>query len=241
MKIDIEAIDYISNVVTVARLCKIESVMIEPGIVRGLNDAQSVAIVHTENVPTFAFGSIAINRINEFISRLTIALDANAQFEASIHDIGNNKYVRSLLFKGNHISIEYRCANPTAVNAARQINDTPKYKISYGSDMIEMMKKANATMRSDKIILSADDNMVSFEMLDNNNDIFSFEFSDDVECIVDAEDEVNFTHHYTFDLLFPLLKEVIKDSKSNGDFIICQKGILNITISGLEVYVLPRV
>ena len=73
MKLDANTISYINDVVRTAQLIGCEDVMIEPGRVRGMDEAQTVVMLQTENVPDMPFGSIGLNRLSVFQSRYDIA------------------------------------------------------------------------------------------------------------------------------------------------------------------------
>ena len=110
IKITNEALDYVLNVVKTAQLLGIESVIIEPGKVRGLDDSKRVVLHQDKNVPQLSFNSIGLNRISTFISRVDISkstLCENVSYEAIVEDI----YVRAIQIKGKGIKIDYRCAN----------------------------------------------------------------------------------------------------------------------------------
>ena len=76
---------------------------------------------------------------------------------------------------------------------------------------------------------------VSFELVDINSDIFSYTFTNKVENLTDDSD-TNFAHRYPIKTLLPLFKQ-----NSEGTFTIGQKGILSISVQGLNLFVLPQV
>ena len=73
MKLDANTISYINDVVKTAQLIGCEDIMIEPNRVRGIDEARTVCILQTDNVPDMPFGSIGLNRLSVFQSRYDIA------------------------------------------------------------------------------------------------------------------------------------------------------------------------
>ena len=88
-----------------------------------------------------------------------------------------------------------------------------------------------------KLSFRADSNLhpEQFEIVDVNNDIFSYTFTDKVETLTDDTD-TNFANRYPIKTLLPLFKQ-----NPEGYFEIGQKGILSISVQGLNLFVLPQV
>lgn len=235
IKINNEALDYILNVVKTAQLLGIESVIIEPGKVRGLDDSKRVVLHQDKNVPQLSFNSIGLNRISTFISRIDIArssLCENTSFEAIVEDI----YVRAIQMKGKGIKIDYRCANPTTIQAPKEIKDILKYQFQIPTDAVMLMVKGKTAMQADIVTFLCNENGVSFELADINSDVLSHLFADRVTHLT-ADTNAKFAHRYPLDLILTILKG------NQGDKVleIGQKGILKTTVNNLGVYILPQV
>jgi hypothetical protein len=234
MKIDKEALEYIRNVVQTAQIVNIDSVIIEPDHVRAIDDDKTVVLFQSEDVPAMEFGSIGLNRINVFLSRLDIA---KTQDNFSIETItdSQNEYVRSLTMKGKGVKIDYRCANPTKIGAPRRLIDEMQTQVQLNPEAVMLMQKGLSAMGGAERVKIVCDGEVSFEIVDVNSDVFKHTFADHADPIGD-NDDVSFSHLYPLKTLLALFKQA-----PNNQFKIGKKGILNIEVNGLNLYVLPQV
>jgi hypothetical protein len=234
MKLDTDEISYIQKVVRTAQMVNIDNIIIEPDKVRAIDDDKTVVLYEDENVPDMGFGSIGLNRISVFTSRLDIAkTQENFTIDAENPDEG--EYARSLTMKAKGVKIDYRCANPATIQAPRQVNDTLKYRVQLNAEAVVMLQKGQAAMSAETVTIVSNSKGVTFEIVDINNDTFSYTFTDDVEALDDGDD-TNFAHRYPIKILIPLFKH-----NYEGTFSIGQKGILNIAVDGLNLFVLPQV
>jgi hypothetical protein len=230
MKLDKNSITYIQNVVETAKLVGIDSVIIEPNLVRGYEN--QVVIYQNENVPDMPFGSIGMNRLDVFTARYDIAKTQD-QFtiEADIDE--GSAFARSITMKAKGMKVDYRCANPTAIKAPRQINDTMKYRVSLNAEAVVYLQKAQAAMKAEHVTIVSDDG-VSFELSDVNNDTFKYKFADKVQVLTDGNGK--FAHRYPIKVILSLFKQ-----NATGHFDIGAKGMAAFSINDLKVFVLPQV
>ena len=233
MKLDKATITYLHNVVKTAQLIGLESIIIEKDIIRAMDDSRTIVLLQKENIPNLPFESLGLGRINIFLSRLDV-VKTQDDFTIQVGSDKESEFVRSLTMKGKGIKIDYRCAKPDTIRAPRQINDVMKHRVKLTGEAVSLLQKAYPTMGAETIsIISNDD--VSFEMVDINNDIYKHIFANSVEALTD-DDDVRFAHQYPAKFLLPLFKH-----NPEGHINISQKGILNITVNGLNIYVMPHV
>jgi hypothetical protein len=233
MKLSTEEIVYIQKVVKIAQTVDIDNIIIEPDSVRAIDDAKTVVLFQNEDVPEMNFGSIGLNRIAVFVSRLDIA-KTQPDFTIDAENIEGSEYARSLTMKAKGIKIDYRCANPATIQAPKQVNDTLKNRVQLTAEAVMMLQKGQSAMSAETVTIISNKNGVSFEIVDINNDTFSYKFADEVEPLTD-DDDTNFAHRYPIKILVSLFKQ------NYETFSIGQKGILNISIQGLNLFVLPQV
>lgn len=234
MKLDAITVGYIQTVVKTAKLVNIDSIIIEPNMVRAISDDTSVVILQSENVPDMPFGSIGMNRLDVFAQRYEVLrTQDNFSIDADIDE--DNKCARGIIMKAKGTKLDYRCAKPAAIRAPRQINDTQKHRVTLNAESTVLMQKAIAAMQNPEFVtLISDSDGVTFKFTDVNNDVFEHKFMDKVETLTpDASGK--FAHRYFVKTLFPLLKQ-----NPEGHFDVGQKGILAFCVNGLTVYVLPQ-
>lgn len=233
MKLTQDHIDFIEKVVKTGQSINIDNVIIEPGMVRAIDDARTVVLYQNKDVPDMPFGSIGLNRISVLLSRLEIAkTQDNFTIDVLIGD--DEEYARSITMKGTGTKIDYRCANPTTIQAPRQINDNLVYRIQLNAEAVSLMQKGQVAMGSETITFIGNDD-ISFELTDVNSDVFKHTFAPDIEFL-DEEAAESFTHRYPVKTLLALFKQ-----NPDGYFDIGEKGMLSITVNGLDIYVLPQV
>ena len=232
MKLDKNTISYIQTVVETAKLVGIDSLIIEPNLVRAIDDNNTVVINQNKEVPEMPFGSIGMNRLDIFTARYDIAKTQDGfTIEAEVDD--GSQFVRAIIMKAKGMKIDYRCANPMAIKAPKQVNDVLKYRVVLTTEAVVNLQKAQSAMKAE-IVTIISDGGVSFELADLNNDVFKYTFADKVEVLTDGNGK--FVHRYPVKTLLPLFKQ-----NATGHFEIGAKGIAAFQLNGLKVFVLPQV
>ena len=226
MRLDDETLGYLQTVVNTALLVGIDNIIIEDGKVRAIDDNKTVVIFQDESVPEMDW-AIGLNRINVFTSRFDIIKTRDdARVEVTVDD--DRGFVRSLVMKSKGIKVDYRCANPTTIQAPRQINDEILHRIPLTGEAVMLLQKGQAAMGADTVSVISNADGVAFELRDINNDVMSHTFVEG--------DHPNFAHRYPVKTLLAMFK-----SNSEGDFEIGKKGMLKFPVNGLDVYVIPQV
>lgn len=234
MKIDEQDLAYIQNVINTAQLVGIDDVIIEPGRVRAIDENKTVLLFQDENVPEMTFGSIGLNRISTFLSRLDIARTQEGFHVSSVID-SDNEFARSLTMKAKGIKVDYRCANPRTILAPKNVNDVLVCRINITPEAVYLLQKGQTAMGADVVSVISNDDGVTFELMDVNGDKFSHTFTHEVTKITDDAD-TTFVNKYPLKTVLSLFKH-----NPEGAFSIGRKGILNIVVNHLNVFVLPQV
>lgn len=237
MKLSSESLSFIQRVVNTADLVKIDSIIIEPKVVRAIDDNHTVFILQTKNVPTLEFGSIGLNRTNVFTSRFELGKTmTDFAVEATVEGKDEAMYVRALTMKAKGIKVDYRCANPNLIKAPKQLHDTLAYQVQIDPEVVLMMQKGQAAMSADEVTFIGNSSGVLFEMSDINADKMNYQFANAAVRLDDEDDTpIAFIHAYALKTLLPLFK-----INPTGSFSLTTQGILKIVINDLDVYVMPR-
>lgn len=230
MKLNEQDIKFIEKTTKTAKIIGIDSVIIEPERIRAIDEERSVFILHKQDIPNLTFDSIGINRTDLLLSRLEIAREgSNFYGECKIDE--SSGYVRKLTFGSKGTKVDYLCANPSSIKAPKNINDQNAFKFKIDSDAINMMQKGLAAMGSENVTFIYNDK-VFFEMVDINNDVFSYDISDHCECIGEEE---KFAFKFPAKKLLSLLKNY-----SDEQIWITEQGIMNIKVNDIDVFILQR-
>jgi len=234
MKLSSDLIEYIETVIKTGNTVGIDNIIIEPDAVRAINEERTVVIYQSENVPAMPFGSVGLNRIDELLSRLSVA-KSRENFTLNVLVGDDSEFARSIVLKADDTRIDYRCANPETINAPKQINDKLMHSVQLSSDVVDMLGKAQGAIRSDHVEFSMVDADVTFSLTDINNDSINYNFPSQVTVMNDDASD-SFTHKYPVKIITSLFKQ-----NPTGHFAIGEKGILRIVVNGLDIFVLPQV
>ena len=232
MKLSDDIIAYIQTVVRTAKTVGIDNIIIEPDMVRAIDEAKTVVIFQDKDVPIMPFGSIGLNRIEVFTSRHEIARTQDNFSMEAVVDEGKG-YTKSLTMKAKGMKIDYRCANPMTIQAPKQVRDTLKYNITVAAEDVVLLQKGQSAMGAENVSIISNKNGVSFELVDINNDVFSHTVADEVKCLTEDSNTL-FAFKYPIKTLLSLFKH-------NTTFSVGQKGILNVVVNDLNLFVLPQV
>lgn len=239
MRLDKQTLTYIENIVTTAKMLGIDNIILEPDRIRAMDDDSSVVLLQVDDVPTFPFVSLGLNRLNLFSSRYDMAQTGD-NFEVTVEVADSDKpnpYARSLVMKAKGIKVDYRCANPATIRAPKAFtNDAVKFKARMHPEAVVYMMKGAAAMKTEEISLIGRKDSISFEMMDDNSDKLSYVFGDSIEHVTSSDtSDPQFTHRYPVKLLQTLFK-----ANSDSYFYITSRGLLKIPVNGLDIYVLAR-
>jgi len=236
MVLDTKLINLIKASVKTAQLIGIDSLVIEESGIRAIDDDKTVLIFQTRNIPELPFNSIAISRVNIFNARIAVV---ETRKNMIIEAVLNGGSVQSLLLKGDGTKVDYRCANSQTVRAPTSLDKTGtmkwEFRIPLNPEAVMMMVKAQTAMGSDLVTIVSNQDGVAFEMIDNTNDVFSYNVTNQVESLFVGTDP-SFVYRYPIKTLLSLFKQ-----DTEGTFEIANNGFLKYAVNGLDVIVLPKV
>ncbi len=238
MKLTQEHINFVEAVVKTGLTINIENIIIEPGAVRAIDENRTVVLYQNTDVPDFPFGSIGLSRAALFSSRIDLIKDRDGFYiesDVTADNDDSEKYAQVLKMVSDDTKITYRCANPENIQAPKAINDTIIYQVQLNSEAVSMLQRGSAAMGSDIVTVIGSEDSVSFECGDVTGDTFAHTFSSTVTRL-EGENNTDFSHNYLVKTVLALFKQ-----NPDGVFEIGTKGILRISVNGLQVYVLPQV
>jgi hypothetical protein len=238
MKIDAKVVQFIENVITTAQKVGIEDVIIErqnttDALIRAIDDKRTVVLNHVAKNVNLPFESIGLSRINILLSRFQVAKSqSDFSVDVDVHD--SEGYVRSMLLTGKGVKIDFRCANPKTIQAPKTVNDTVTCIVPLPADAVVLLQKAQSAMGAENVTIISNSEGVSFELYDVNSDKFTHTFNTKVESINGGD--TKFANTYPLKIILPLFKENAGDNFGVG-----QKGIMNIQMNNINLYVIPQV
>jgi hypothetical protein len=233
MNIDPLVIAYIKNAINTAKLVGIENLIVENKKVRGSNEQRTAILLQENNVPDLPFKSIGLSRIDFFLSRLELVQPLK-DFEATFTLSDDKEFVRSVDMKAKGVSVSYRCANPSTIQAPKVFKDNIKYKLDMTPEALLLISKGVGAMGgAEDIILKTNKNKIEVVIEDITKDSLTFDLDTRPE-IIDGDSLEEFTYKFPIKMILPLFRQ-----NSGGQFYITTKGILKINVNGLDFYI-PR-
>lgn len=232
-KISSDLIGYVENVVKTGQSVGIENIIVDSdsGVVRGIDEGRTVVLFQDHDVPDFNVGVIGLNRTNAFLLRLNIVKGRKGfAVEAEMVERDNINYAKMLHMESDDTKAGYRCANPDAIKAPKQINDNIIHQVQLNAEAVDVLQKGYTAYGTETVSINGGEAGVAFILEDISEDVMRHTF---------AEEPVqtgSFSHKYPIKTLLSLFKQNPDDM-----FEIGEKGILRFVANGLDLYVLPQV
>ena len=236
-KLDPTSLSYIERVVSVAKIAGIDSVIIGNGMVRGMDEDQTVVILDTNNVPSLPMDtSIGLNRVSTFQSRYEISKSASGfSIDAYVDDgDADNPFIRSLTLKGKGTKIDFRCAAPASIKAPKTLNDTVTHSSCFNVEAVQMIVKGQSAMGADEMALRGSTDGVVLEIRDNGGDMLTYDITKDVRQ-EHSDASTDFYHRYPIKAVIPLIKQ-----NPDGKFLLSKRGMLYVSVNNINVVILPK-
>lgn len=224
-----KTIEYIDNVTAVAAIANIDAIVFTPTLVSGKDDTPSVVLIQTHDIPEFEFEELAIIRIPYFRQRMEAVKSASGK-EFTIDYTPTSGLV---IMKNGRTKAEYRAGNPAAVRPPKAMNDTPEFAFTIDQNLVTVIGRAASAYPSKDPMISFTSNGSEVEMTimdDEAGDSFTSLISNDLDA------EKNLNVRYSLKTLLPLLKH-----HDNTTLLIGGRGIMTLSIKGIQIGLIPRV
>lgn len=245
MKLSQESVRNLKTLLQTVSLVKIDRMIIEPGKIRGVDEDQTVVIVHEQNVPDFGGATVGLNRLSILANRINL-FDANEDFtvecvESPSRDNEGGTDISSFKLAAKGSKFEYRAGRAGTIKAPRMLNDTFVWSVSVPVDAVKIAISAANTMGSDQIALvSKASGEILFEIVDGTTqDSFTTKIADEATWMGEDDEPVqSFVNYYAVKALMPLLKA----AATQGDvtLLVGEEGMLQITVNSYTLTLLPR-
>lgn len=249
MNIDLPTLGYIQNVIKTAKLVGLDALIIEPGMIRGVDVNATRVILHKTDVQELPFGSIAISRLDVFTERLELAKGVGT-FTVEVKTQGEDPtiptektvtkamFAKQLTYKGKGLKLEFKASNPSTIKAPRNLNDRMKYSVQMTPEVLVYLQKAKTAFGTDEFDIVLDENGASITLVDINNDQMSFTFTDTVTNLV-ADDTTTptMTRRFPIAIFLPLLKLEPTSTLQFSE----RTGYAQLLVNNLNVCIMPRV
>jgi hypothetical protein len=243
-------IKYIQKIISLANLLGIENLIIEPNKIRAMNTEQTIVLFQDKNVPEMQFGSLGLNRLKDFTSRLDIVLaQDNFTIDATTAGVDNTigfdiyepgskvpapMWIRSMLMAAKNTKINFRSASPQTIKAPKVRATGAAFGVDLTPDVVSMITKGKGAMKTDEVGFVGNKDGVWLELIDINGDVLEYQFADSSHINIIGK-EPEFEYKYPIDSLLRIFKP-----NPTGTFHITERGQLSYTVDDIDVYIMAR-
>lgn len=240
MKLDEAHINYIQKIINASKVIGVDEFKISDNAVSALNDQQTAVLFQPLKEQQLPFATLGMIRVPLFNSRLQV-LKARDGFKVEAVESPNNPdLIQSIKLKSKGANVDFRVANPTVIRAPKSISDKMQYAFELSSEDVKLISSAASIMPTngeDKegeiSFTCTGDGVVSFEILDSVNGSFVGEL-DTTMIALDGSEEIDFFKSYPLKTLMNAI------TNQSGLIKVGVKGMMNVNIDGISVYILPR-
>jgi hypothetical protein len=237
MQLAKEHIEYLKNVIRVAKILKVENVILDKEAVRGFFQEEGIIILQRNNLPNFEFKTLGISRISTLDSRLSLLCgDVNIEFEEK-DKTPTEKIVSKLSLSDSKTIVDFKCADPNTftAKAPKVLKDPIFFTFSISEDSILTLSKAQSAMHGENITLKGSKTGVVAKLNDVEGDMLNHVITESLIFAPEAT-ENKFQLIFKSKILMPILKNAIID-KEELIVNITQRGLLNLNFLGIDIYI----
>lgn len=239
MQLSTETINFLTNVIQVAKILKIENIILDKECVRGHFQEEGSMIIHRTNLPNFEFNSLGISRISVLDTRLSLlGNSANIEAEEKQMDSGE-KTIYKLILSNNKTTVEFKCVNPALIpKAPKLLKDPVFFTFDVSEESIVLLVRAQSAIKGDNVSFSGSKTGVVAKLSDTEGDMFNHIISDKVVYSSES-DKDKFYFSYKLRTLVPLLKAALTEDGVTIN--ITRRGIINLMVNGINVYITQEI
>lgn len=240
MKLDTAIQKKLIKIISTAHSIGITALIIDEHSVRGVGDKKSLILLDPDTIDMTGLGSIAINRMQLFNSRIALINPDALTVDASIRTEDNGDIlVEKFIMKDKKSSVDFKCCRAAQITAPKALKSEIHYQFDISEESLRILTQANMAMKNDNLSFSLDDGVIYFKLTDNSGDMLKHEISNNVNILADDASE-SFFFSYDKKVLLPLIKMAFKDNSDSLSLKLTKRGIVNLTINSLNIYIAPE-
>lgn len=238
MKFTSDDLIKLRGALSVCRIAGIDTAVISEGMIRGLSENHSAAIITTLDLSIDKTIDMGIGKIGDLEKRLAL-FDDVVLVEGELNAQGK---VRKLLIRDKKAKVEFRCTDSAIIKYPKSNNDLEKAVLTFTKPEISLIVKGVKTIGAEQITLQIKrDGTVHIEAADISND----RFETDLEHLAESIDEDGIATVVNYDttssgVLLTILNTVIRDCDV-VKLVLMQSGQLRIRLFGHDVLAIPRI
>lgn len=234
MKLSQSDFQNFQSIINVCSIASIDSIIIEDGMLRGINESKTCAIISKFQIPKFS-QKLGLTRLSALKQRIDIFGDS-VSIDAKETDRGE---ISMLEMSSGRSKAQFRCTSTVMIKAPVNINDEQAIKIYLNKNDIKMILDGVRVMSAKKVwFIVKSDRTASIEATDVNNDCFKMTLDNPAEFLNDEVDST--AQGYMSDIILPILRAITSELDSTV-LTIGLKGTLNMSLHGHTITALPQI
>lgn len=228
----------LKNAVDIATVLGVENMVLDAISLRGGNQELGVAIIMPMKDRELEFDSMGLSRINLLKARMQMLEDADVTFE-TFQKEADLVIVASLKFAMGRTKLSFKCADPRLIQAPKAINDQITYEMQLSDGDVQTIIKGIATMTSDVVNFSNDDEKIFIKISDTEGDTFAHELEGGITILDDTASIL--CKSYKAKTLRTIFTNYIKKDDNNIlPISITRRGVMKILVLNMSIYVFPE-
>ncbi len=230
-----------ANLLSVLATCAvggIESIIIEDGVARGVNEARTYVMIATDDgVPRFP-QKLGLSRLSALRQRLELFAGNSATIiEAKETERGE---ISSLDIAAGRNKVQFRCTSTMLIKAPKAINDEPIFKVFLSKDELKMALNAIKVMgnKTAQLVIKKD-RSAQLILCDSSNDAFTMALETPVELWANVPEQDSVVHYYHADIFYSVMR-ALPDAEITA-FTVGSMGTIRTKVNGHAVTLMPKI
>lgn len=240
MELNKETISFLQRMIKVAKILKIENIVLDNECCRGHLQEEGVMIIERDSKPKFDFVAMGITRISVLDARLALITRNEFIIEAELKEKENGtSFISKLLLSNERTDVEFKCSDPNFIKAPKLLKDPVTHWFDLTAESIDLLVNAQSAVRGESVTFKGSvKSGVLAKLSDSEGDSLNHILTDTLEVAPGVEVE-KISFPYKNAIIIPILKQ-FKDEEEKIRINITSRGILNVKVNDITVYIAPE-
>lgn len=237
-----ETLEFIKKVLLISKKLKLENLIIEKNIVRGMYKEEGIFLLQNKEIPDLEFDALGITRVDALCSRFNLLnFKMTSSLEEKIKSTGE-RVVTKLVFTNAKTEVDFRCADIEIMPVIpRAFPDPVYYSFKLNKNVLDIISNAQKSMRDESksneliSIIGSPDKLIIKVMGDG--DTFKHIIEDDIKFYNEKSNK--FAFNYKNKMLLDILNSAVLNDMVEVK--LTARGFMNITVNGMDIYLLAEI
>lgn len=234
MKLSVSSIQNLEKLLQTCSIADIDAIIIEEGMLRGINEDKTCIILSNENLPEFNEGTkIGLSRLGVLNNRLSLFKNDPLMTVDAKENTRNE--IAALEIASPSAKVQFRCTAPGLIKAPKKINDELDFVIEVQKDQIPFILSGAKSMSAKRTVIAGKNDGIYFEFTDTNQDTFSIKVAE--------PNGSTFAHHSPASVFLSLIRAAVNNNEDEKiiSLNIGKNGTVEILVNKYTLTILPQV